>query len=85
MTALKNNIASKSKSLKRRRGGFQLKETLNSLASEVGNLIDFVRRLSQSHVSEGRQLYDTLVSMPDLNAGQEVWKRVIRAWSFEAG
>ena len=92
LTELRGNIQSKAKSLKRRRGQAAssssttaLKQGLNGLADEISALIDLVKRLSQCATTEGRNLVDSIQNTPGLTAGQELWKRALKAWCFEAG
>ena len=92
LSELRTNIQTKQKSLKRRRGGgsvssstMALKEGLNKQIEELTTLIDLTRRLSQCSPSEGKALYDTIQSINGLSVGQEIWKRAMKAWTFEAG
>lgn len=91
LTELRNNIGSKQKSLKRRRGESlassstsQLKAGLNGLSEELATLSDLTKRLMQCSSSEGKGLYDSIQAVSNLTVGQEVWKRAMKAWTFEA-
>lgn len=92
LTELKTNIQTKTKSLKRRRGESQfsatttkLKDGLNNLTDELSIYIDLTKRLMQCQASEGKSLFDAVAAVPGLTVGQEVWKRRMKAWCFEAG
>ena len=92
LTELRNNIQSKQKSLKRRRGEssvssstVSLKEGLTKLLEELSTLIDLTRRLNACAPTEGKNLYDAILAVSGLTVGQEVWKRAMKAWTYEAG
>eukprot|EP00435_Cladocopium_sp_Y103_P063797 s158_g25.t1 len=92
LTELRNNIQTKQKSLKRRRGEsafcgstLSLKQGLQSLIEELSNLIDLTKRLSACATSEGKNLYDDIAKVEGLTVGREVWKRTMKAWTAEAG
>ena len=82
---VKNSLSQKIKNLKRRRAqdGYGVKQNLQIVLNDLSQFIVFVKKL-QSGLSEGRGLYDSMMLVPDLQAGEEIWKRVIKALSFEA-
>ncbi len=82
---VKNSLAQKIKNLKRRRGQdiSGVKQSLQVVLNDLSQLIVFVKKL-QTGLSEGKALHDCMILIPDLQAGEEVWKRVIKALSFEA-
>ena len=86
MNELKDNINGKIKSLKRRKSSdpAALRNALTSVQTTLAGIMDFYKKL-QLGSAEGRSLYESLLAINGVNAGQEVWKRVLKAWSFEAG
>jgi len=86
MNEVKDNINGKIKSLKRRRSSdpAALRNALQSVQTTLLAIIDFYKKL-QLGSAEGRSLYEGLHAIEGAHAGQEVWKRVLKAWSFEAG
>ena len=85
LTDLRNNLTAKTKSLKRRRGSDACKVHLDKLLAKVQGLIDFVKRLQNPPMAEGKQFFDTLSALVDdgVLAGQLIWKRVLNAYSME--
>lgn len=86
MAEVKKNLQDKVKSLKRRRGSDPLpfKNALNGQLAELNQIMDFVKRLGNGS-SEGRGLYDAMLAIPHVTASKQVWMRVLKAWSLEAG
>lgn len=86
MGEVKKNLQDKVKSLKRRRGSDPLpfKNALNGQLAELNQIMDFVKRLGNGS-SEGRGLYDAMLAIPHVTASKQVWMRVLKAWSLEAG
>ena len=85
MSDVKKNIQEKVKSLKRRRGADPagLKAALNNLQVGLQDIVDVYKKLGQ-FASEGRALYTAVRELPDAKVDPEVWKRVLKAWSYEA-
>lgn len=86
MAEVKKNLQDKVKSLKRRRGSDPLpfKNALNGQLAELNQIMDFVKRLGNGS-SEGRGLYDAMLAIPHVTASKQVWVRILKAWSLEAG
>lgn len=86
MAEVKKNLQDKVKSLKRRRGSDPLafKNALNGQLSELNQIMDLVKRLGNGS-SEGRGLYDAMVAIPNVTGSTQVWMRILKAWSMEAG
>lgn len=86
MGEVKKNLQDKVKSLKRRRGSDPLpfKNALNGQLAELNQIMDFVKRLGNGS-SEGRGLYDAMLAIPHVTASKQVWVRILKAWSLEAG
>ena len=86
MAEVKKNLQDKVKSLKRRKGSdpVAFKNSLNRQLAELNKVMDLVKRLGNGS-SEGRGLYDTMVANPAITASKQVWMRILKAWTMEAG
>ena len=79
----KKEVATKKKSLKRRKDDTsQLCKALEEISDTLAGYIDVIKKLVNANV-EGQQLYDTMVAAEDLQFDQNIWMRAVRAAAFD--
>ena len=79
----KRDIAVKKKSLKRRKDNTEhLVQALDSCTEKITQYSDVIRKLSAGN-AEGRQLFDSLTALSEVQFSRTIWLRAVRAAAFD--